>query len=79
MHQGIEKRKDKISKTLKAQITEINRGGKVTIMFNQDIVRVANISWINSTSLNLEFIDKSSTMKNFTWKILTLSHVIMEL
>ncbi len=75
---GIEKRKDKMSNTLKAQITEITKGGKVTILFSQDIVRLSNISWINETSLDLQIADKSDK-KNFTWRIISLTKAIMEL
>lgn len=75
---GIEKRKEKMSKTLKAQITEISKSGRVTILFNQDIIKLSNISWINETSLDLQIADKSDK-KNFTWRILSLTNAIMEL
>jgi hypothetical protein len=79
LHLGIERRKDRMSKTLKAQITEITKSGRVTILFNQDINRISNISWINETSLNLELLDKSSDKKNFTWDIVSLTNAMMVL
>ena len=68
-----------MSKTLKAQITEMTKSGRVTILFSQDINRISNISWINHTSLNLEVLDKTSDKKNFTWDIVSLSNAIMVL
>lgn len=67
-----------MSKTLKAQITEISKSGRITILFNQDIIKLSNISWINETSLDLQIADKSDK-KNFTWRILSLTNAIMEL
>ena len=68
-----------MSKTLKAQITEMTKSGRVTILFNQDINRISNTSWINQTSLNLEVLDKTSDKKNFTWDLVSLSNAIMVL
>ncbi len=76
----VETRPERISKALKADITEITKFGKVTIMFNSELKKAENISFINSTALEIKVLSSNEDLiPELTWTILRFSSAIIQL